>query len=207
MDERAARLPRQTPAGAILAGGRASRYGGVAKGLLECEGTCIIDRLIAEMNDAGITEIIILANDPEPYRSYGCDIVPDLRPGIGPLGGIQAGLTHYAGRRDAVLFVPCDLPGITANEMTLLMESFEAEDASIIVAEGNGFFWHSLCTVVHTGLLDQVSRAIENGKHSVHRLWRECGAVPVHFDDPDPFFNINTPDDFRCWQENHRRCE
>ena len=204
MNEKAARLPRHTPGGAILAGGRASRYGGVAKGLLQCAGTRIIDRLIAEMNDAGITEIIILANDPEHYRTCRCQVVPDLSPGIGPLGGIQAGLTHYAGRREAVLFVPCDLPAITANEMTLLMQSFEAQDASIIVAQDNDFFWHSLCTVVHTGLLDQVSRAIESGEHTVRRVWRECGAVPVHFDNPDPFFNINTPDDLRCWQENHR---
>jgi molybdopterin-guanine dinucleotide biosynthesis protein A len=171
-----------TVAGAILAGGRASRYGGTAKGLLECAaGIPIIEKLIGEMTAAGITEIIILANDPQPYRSCRCETVPDVRAGIGPLGGIKAALAHYAARREAVLFLPCDLPAITANEMTLLMQSFQAEEASIIVAEGNDFSRHSLCTVVHTGMLDQASRAIENGKHAVHRVWRECGALPNVF--------------------------
>jgi len=207
MNKRPDKPPMRTPRGAILAGGRASRYGGTAKGLLECGGVRIIDRLIAEMKSSGVAEIIIIANDPQPYRSCGREIVPDLRTGIGPLGGIEAGLAHYAARCDAVLFLPCDLPAITANEISLLMNAFDAEGAPIVVAEDEGFFWHSLCTVVHTGLLDRICKAIDNGKRSVHRVWREFGAVAVHFDDPAPFFNVNTPDDMRRWQENHRICK
>jgi len=194
-----------TVAGAVLAGGRASRYGGTAKGLLECAaGVSIIEKLIGEMTSAGINEIVILANDPEPYRFCRREIVPDLTSGIGPLGGIEAGLAHYAEWRDAVVFLPCDLPGITACEISVLKAAFCASDAGIVVAESADSFWQPLCTVVRTALLSDISKAIEKGERRVQQVWKDLGASAVRFDDPAAFFNVNTPDDMRRWQARDR---
>jgi len=53
---------------------------------------------------------------------------------------------------------------------------------------------------VHSELRETISRGIEDGWRSVHRLWRCLGAVSVHFPDGAPFLNINTPEDWAKWR-------
>ena len=193
-------------AGAILAGGRASRYDGAAKGLLEARpGVTIIGHLMEEMSAAGLGDVIIAANDPEPYRRFGVKVVPDLRPGGGPLAGIEAALTHYAGHCEAVLFCPCDLPGFTRREISALLSAYGESPGGVVAAETGDFFWQPLCSVVHNALLRDVTRAIDDGVRSVRELWRTFEAVPVHFEDETAFFNVNTPDDLARWREIQER--
>ena len=184
----------------ILAGGKARRLGGMAKGALEEGGVPIIERLIAELGRAGIEEVIIAANDPNPYRGYGRKIVADLRRDIGPLGGIEAALSYLKDRCDAVAFLPCDVPGITAAEIQVLIESFLAAGAPAVFAASGKNFWHPLCAVVHNGLLGGITAAIDGGERSVKEAWKRLGGLPVHFANEAAFFNINTPEDLEGWQ-------
>ena len=181
---------------AILAGGRATRLEGIHKALLEIEpGVTMLKKIAGELASCGAGEIIVLANDPKPYGKFGFQIVPDVTPGIGPLAGIEAGLSYYRGRHDAVLFVPCDMPGITAVELSALVRAFRESGKPVIYAETGDFFAHPLCAVVHIGSLDAVSDDIRRGVRKVSDVWRELGAAAVHFDDPAPFVNVNTPED------------
>ena len=188
-------------AGAVLAGGRALRYGGRPKGLLEITpGVTILERTLREMGAAGVAEIAISANDPEPYRRFGRAVVPDLRPGGGPLCGVEAVLARHRGRSDATLFLPCDLPGITRGEVSALAENFRRGEARVVVAETGLSFWHSLCIVVHNDVLDAVTRALDERRLRVRDLWRALGARPVPFEDAVPFFNVNAPEDLAQWR-------
>jgi molybdopterin-guanine dinucleotide biosynthesis protein A len=195
-------------AAGILAGGRASRFSGCAKGLLELPGgVSIIENALAAVAGAGIAPVTIIANDPEPYEHLGVEIVPDYRPGYGPLGGIEAALLHYAGRCEAVLVLPCDLPGITDREVCALRAAFaESRPPAVVAATGDGF-WHPLCAVARVDLLPAVSRALDAGRNGVYRLWRGVGAVPLCFDDAAPFFNVNTPADLDRWLLGERQPE
>ena len=97
--------------GVILAGGNANRLGGCAKGVIQVsKGFSIVEKLINEFLKTGIDTIVIAANDPAPYLHFGVEVISDIRPGIGPMGGIESGLMHFTGRFDAVMFVPCDMP-------------------------------------------------------------------------------------------------
>lgn len=187
---------------AVLSGGKALRYGGTAKGLIEvAPGVTILERMLGEIAAAGAEEVIILANDLGPYRSFGLPIVPDLRRGLGPIAGIEAGLAHYAGRSDAVLFLTCDLPGITSEEIRRLLFEFGGNRSGVVYAVSGPGFEQPLCCVVQTDMLAPVRRLIDEGKRKVKDIWRELGAVPLRFDDPEPFFNVNTPEDMKRWSE------
>jgi len=207
MDGSPNRTERDIAAG-ILAGGRACRFSGCAKGLLEVPGgVSIIENALAAVAAAGIAPVTILANDPEPYERLGVEIVPDRRPGLGPLGGIEAALFHYAGRCEAVLVLPCDLPGITDLDVCALRAAFaESRPPAVVAATGDGF-WHPLCAVARVDLLPAVSRALDAGRNGVYRLWRGVGAVPLYFDDAAPFFNVNTPADLDRWLLGERQPE
>lgn len=189
--------------GAILAGGLASRMGGLAKGMLEiAPHLTVAERLLEQFARAGIDEVIISTNDPQPYRPLGKVIVPDLRQGMGPLGGIEAALAWSLGaprRFDAVGFLPCDLPGITAREISALVEAFQGGQAPIFVAETGKSFCQALCCIVHNGILPDISARIDAGRRGVSAAWRSMNAEAVHFDDEAPFANINTLDDLENW--------
>ena len=188
-------------AGAILAGGNARRVGGVAKGVLKAGGgLSIVEHLINEMSYAGVSDNVIIANNPEPYQDYGVKIIADIREDIGPIGGIESGLVHFSGQSDAVMFVPCDLPNITAKEMLVLKETFVESEAPVVFAETPGFFWHPLCVVVHNGLIKQVSSAIDCGERKIREVWRRVKVVRVLFDDETAFFNVNSSKDIDQWR-------
>ena len=186
----------------VLAGGKGSRYGGVAKGLLELSpGVCILERTIAEIRSSGIERIAISANDADPYAAFGLTVIADLRPGLGPIGGIEAGLAHFRGEEyDAVLFLPCDLPGITRQEISTLISEFSESGARAVYAQDGSFFDHPICTVVHIDLLDDVTGLIDEGRRKIADVWARIGATPVTFEDAAPFYNVNTPADLARWK-------
>jgi molybdopterin-guanine dinucleotide biosynthesis protein A len=191
---------------AILAGGNASRLGGIAKGAIEvCSGVCIIERLIKELYAADINDIVIVANDSRPYRNCGVKIIPDIRTGCGPIGGVEAALVHFEGRCDAVMFVPCDMPNISYKELLALKEAFIETHKPVVFAKTTEFFWHPLCAVVHIGLKSTISAAIDSGQRTFRDLWYQMNAESVLFSGTEAFVNINDFADMENWQLALRR--
>src|SRR5690349_13843512 len=102
-------------AAAILAGGRASRFGGRDKGALLVDGRPILDRQIAELAAVvGLDRVLVVGVAPRA----GVRVVDDLVPGLGPLGGIHTALTLATEPKDAaadaVFVAACDMPFVTA---------------------------------------------------------------------------------------------
>lgn len=191
-------------AGAILAGGKATRMGGITKGALQTPGgMSILKHLIKEFQCADIKPIVILANDPQPYRDYGLKILKDVRSDFGPLAGIETALSYFEGQADAVMFAPCDMPNLSAKEMRLLKDAFVHSKSRIVCAETNDFFWHPLCAIVHNELLGQITSAMDNGQSAVGRQWKKLGAETLFFEDQTPFLNINTAADIRQWRKDN----
>ena len=186
---------------AILAGGNASRLDGVAKGTIEVQdGICIIEKQIKEIYSAHFKDIIIIANDSRPYRNCHVKIIPDIRPGYGPIGGIEAALVYFESQADAVMFVPCDMPSITANELLVLKETFVKMNNPVVFAKTTEFFWHPLCAIVHIGLKDTISAAINSGQRTIRDLWQQLHAQAILFPDTGAFLNINDFADLGRWK-------
>jgi hypothetical protein len=89
-------VPRGVSA-AILAGGRARRFGGADKASLIVGGARIIDRQLGAL-DTVADDIRIVANEPDRYATLGVRVIPDQIAGAGPLGGLHAALTGRARR-------------------------------------------------------------------------------------------------------------
>ena len=204
---------RNRIAGAILAGGLATRYGGTNKAALDLgDGRTLLEHISSELFAAGVGEVIVCASAAaaQAARAGGLNAVPDRREQLGPLAGIEAALSYYAGLSgkraaeppgDATVLLACDMPGITAREISALIEAFRQGQAAIVVAEMPDFSWQPLCSLVHNGILADVRAALDAGQLGVQRLWRRLGAVGVRFADDRPFFNVNTPEDMARWRE------
>ncbi|MCP4451745.1 MAG: molybdenum cofactor guanylyltransferase [Planctomycetes bacterium] len=178
---------------AILAGGQASRLNGLPKGTLQVDRhITIIDRQIHQCRKAGMHEVIIVANRSEPYKSFGVSIIGDNRTNAGPMAGIEAALAHYQDLAEAVLFVPCDLPFISAREFKTLEKSFLASRAQAVYAMTHGSVWHPLCAIAQCDLLTPVSHALTQGERKIRTIWRDVNAQAVPFTQDNAFFNVNT---------------
>jgi molybdopterin-guanine dinucleotide biosynthesis protein A len=190
----------QRIAGAILAGGKAQRMGGIAKGMLPAgESLSLIERLVVHLMRAGVDEIIIAANDDRPYTRIGCAIVPDGRIEAGPMAGIEAALGYFAGRYDAVLCLPCDMPSLSWKEMSALIAAFADTGGPVVFAQTEDSARHPLCAVVRADLRDEISAALDRAEFTVSELWSQLGGFALHFGDPKVFVNLNSPSDLDAW--------
>jgi molybdenum cofactor guanylyltransferase len=189
----------KTAAG-ILAGGRARRFNGIAKGMLrDRHDETIARRLELAIRQSGLEDIVLLTNDRLSYESLGIPILPDLRPGFGPLAAIESGLEHFASSRGAMLFVACDLPNLTTCEIRLLLDAFFNGKSEAVVAQTAEDKMQSLCMVLSVALRKQVTQHLDAGRRSVMEFLLEQRAETVVFEDARPFYNINTPEDWRHW--------
>ncbi len=183
-------------AAAILAGGKAIRYGGAHKGLLRLpDGATIIERLLRAVRAAGIGEVVICANEAEAYRHIPLPIIPDKTPEAGPLGGIEAALLHFGGRFHGVLILPCDLPALTERELSELLSSFSRDQGKVHFAAVAGGEDEPLVAVVPPAALERVQAALRAWDRRVGRLWAKLRAVRVPFPSAAPFLNVNSPEE------------
>lgn len=107
----------------ILAGGRASRLGGVPKSDIAIGGAPMLDRVVAACWDLGIGDLIVVGDLRCPYRT-----VCEEPPRSGPANGIWAGLEAISGQW--TLLLSCDIPFI-AGALPNLLAAKGAEGACI----------------------------------------------------------------------------
>jgi len=184
---------------AILAGGRARRFGGRDKSSLDVGGASILERQLAALRGVA-GRILVVAGNPARFQERGLDAVGDLVPGAASLGGIYTALAHAAG--DHVLVVACDLPFLTASFLRRLVAQARPADEAVVPRTVDG--WQPLCAVYSRRLAEPARREIEAGRLKIVDLLaaarvREIGPDAIAEDDPDGllFFNVNSPAD---WQ-------
>jgi len=184
-------------AAVILAGGRATRMGGGDKTLLPLAGKPVLQHVIQRL----ATQVPLLAvnanADPARFERFGLPVLADTVPGQpGPLAGVLAamgwaaelgcsGLVTVAGDTP---FVPADLVQrlVAAGPFALAASPDDAGDLRI----------HPTIGLWPVALSDSLHAALLRGERKVGLWARDNGAVTVRFDtQPDPFFNINTPED------------
>jgi acetylornithine deacetylase/succinyl-diaminopimelate desuccinylase-like protein/molybdopterin-guanine dinucleotide biosynthesis protein A len=190
------RIPDCT--GALIAGGRASRMGGVAKGLLRSGGVPIAARSLALFRELfGAT--LVVANDPAPYAVLGAPVVPDRIAGRGAPGGLHAALS--AAETEWVFAAGCDMPFLDGRAIAFLAER-RAGAPAVLVRFGDRLeplhaFWSRRC-------LPELERLLQAGEPSLRELAGAVGARVVdeaEWRRVDPegraFENANTPEDAR----------
>lgn len=116
----------------ILVGGEARRANGQEKYFFRYQGRTFIERLTETLRHV-VDEIILVARDPEQCRRFdrlsGVRCITDIRQGIGPIGGLHAGI--LAARGDLVFVSACDMPCIEAGVVSYLFDSVGSHDAAI----------------------------------------------------------------------------
>ncbi|MGE0440627.1 MAG: molybdenum cofactor guanylyltransferase [Gemmatimonadales bacterium] len=185
--------------GAILAGGRATRYGGEPKGLISIGGRRIIDRLAAECEAAFGAPPLLVANAPGAAAWIpGLTVVADVVAEAGALGGL---LTAVVAAPAPVVCVAWDMPFVTAALLRRLAEGLARADACLPESDGPRGV-EPLCAGYGQAADAAIRRAIGRGDlravgfHDGLRIERVPLAEIAGFGDPARlFFNVNRPED------------
>lgn len=166
---------------------------GKDKALLPYANTVLAERVAREVERAAGS--VALVGDPNRYRTLGRRVIPDLRPGNGPLGGIEAALT--ASTADWNLVVACDLPGVSACLLRRLLDEAENSGADCLAPVSPAGRVEPLCAVYHRRCLPVVTGILNRGIKKVRAMLAGLRVAYWRAPAGDWFENLNTTDDWK----------
>jgi molybdopterin-guanine dinucleotide biosynthesis protein A len=140
---------------AILAGGRATRFGGRDKSALLVDGQTILARQIIELS-ALTDDILLVGRHENSVAADGVRIVNDRIPNAGPLGGLDAALE--AARDDNVIVLACDMPYPDRDLFGYMLSLAENADIVVPLTERG---YHPLCAVYSRACAPWVARRLD----------------------------------------------
>jgi molybdenum cofactor guanylyltransferase len=187
--------------GAILAGGRARRLGGLNKAglILQPGGASVLDRQLARLRRV-VDRTIIIADDARRFSGAGVPVIPDLVSGCGALGAVYTAV-HAAGT-DWTLVVACDMPFVSERLLAHLVSVGSSVDIAIPrTAHG----YEPLCATYSRRSAQELRRLIDEQRFRLSDVTRipglnvrEVGKDELEAFGPEEvlFFNLNTPDDY-----------
>ena len=196
---------------AILAGGRATRFGGKPKGLEVVGGERILDRLVRVMTAAFDRPPLLVANAPEaPEWRPDLRVVPDVRPGLGSLGGIYTAVVEAPA---PVVCVAWDMPFVSESLLRRLADGLREHDACLPESGGRRGV-EPLCAAYGPACREAIAHSLDEGDLRAIAFHERIavGILPlsevVRFGDPELlFFNVNTTDDLALTDGMWRRLE
>jgi molybdopterin-guanine dinucleotide biosynthesis protein A len=194
---------REDVTGVILAGGRATRMGGVDKGLVPVNGKPMIQWVI-DLLRPQVAELLVNANrNLDRYREFGCRVIDDGdREFRGPLAGIASGMRAAA--TPYVAFAPCDSPLACGDLVPRLRAALEGEGARIAVAH-DGERLQPVFALLECSLLDDLMRYLDGGGRKIDRWYAEHGYASADFSDAAASFsNINAPEEKQALEDRLR---
>lgn len=173
--------------GAILAGGRSTRFGS-DKALAMIDGTTLIERNAAALARQ-VDRLVICGRDYPPYLG----LADRPRPDLGPLGGLAAAL-HFAVTCNfsAVLSLPVDALHVPGNLIDLLGKVGPTH-----------FREQHLIGVWPATVADALDAHLVAGNRSVRSWISACAATSVG--EPHPVGNANSHESLRRFLQCEKR--
>ncbi len=188
---------------AILAGGKASRFGGVDKSALVVGGARILDRQRAALGALeGLDEILLVGRSAAPS---GLRAIPDRVVDSGPLGGIHAALS--AARNPTLFVLACDMPFVSTALVAHLVALAAGAD---VVLPQTAAGYHPLCAVYDRACLEPIAKRLAERRLKVIDLLNDVRTRVVTAAELERFgdghhllSNVNTPLDHRALPGSH----
>jgi molybdenum cofactor guanylyltransferase len=206
--ERPATQPAIDLSAYVLAGGRSSRMG-TDKALLQLAGKPLIAHAVTKLRRI-TPHVHILSSNPA-LADYA-PLVPDLHPNTGPIGGIEAALTHSSS--DWNLILPVDVPFLPATFIEAWVRSTLADEYGVRIRlftiDGVP---QPTVLLIHREAAPYISEAIQCGDYKLFPVLEAAGrdlatgsgfSRGLVFRNGAPgagflsfwFANLNTPEDF-----------
>ncbi len=172
---------------AITAGGRSSRFG-ADKALALLHGRTLLSHVAGSLQDCPARLLIAPAGK---YVLDGWKVIPDTRPGEGPLAGLEAALRHTT--TGWLAFTGVDLPALTPDFWATLARA-RTPDALAVLPLDRERRPQPLAGLYRRELLERVTELLDGGERRLKLAVSPENSVLVNGLSP-ALRNVNTPDD------------
>jgi molybdopterin-guanine dinucleotide biosynthesis protein A len=190
-------------AAVVLAGGGATRLGGVAKPALPVGGRPLLLRVLDAAAGAS-TRVVVGPPELAALLPPGVTLTREHPPGGGPVAGVAAGVRVLPAAAAHVAVLSADLPFLTATVLSGLSAAVRGGVDAAVLLDGSGRpQW--LCSVWRRQGLERRLSAVGEpagvrvrdlvGDAAVRQVAVPAGAVPP------PWFDCDTEDDIRRAEE------
>jgi len=185
-------------AGYVLVGGNSSRMG-TDKAFLPGQFRYLTDDVAESVRSAAGS--VTLIGNPLRYHQLQYACLPDLRPGLGPLSGLEAALVSSSSKLNLVL--ACDMPAVGVSHLRVLIERAKTSKSHCIVTKDVTGKVHPLCAVYKKECLSVIQCRLDEKRLSLMGLLGEVSTG--YLDIPTVIENLNTPEDWSRWRSKERR--
>ncbi|MBS1952761.1 MAG: molybdenum cofactor guanylyltransferase [Cyanobacteria bacterium SZAS-4] len=180
----------------VLCGGKSRRMGR-PKAFLPFEGTTMVNHVLNQVRDL-FAEVFIVANEPDNYEDLGVDVVKDILPYRGPLGGILSGL--LVAKHEYTFVIACDMPFV---DKRLIREMTAARHGNDVVVLTHDMGVEPLLGLYSKNCIKPLEESLFAGNLSLQEFLSGLKAQPFEYDagssngeELPAFFNVNTPQDY-----------
>ncbi|HEY6527958.1 MAG TPA: molybdenum cofactor guanylyltransferase [Cellvibrionaceae bacterium] len=189
--------------GVILCGGASKRMG-VDKATLSYSGRALWQQA-AQALAPQVTQLAISiapSQQPDVFAPLPC--IVDTLVDAGPLAGIASAAASSLGRDyQWLVFTSCDTPLQPRDWVEQLMSACGGNPGIYYIChQGQHHYLHALW---HRSLLAPLEDFLHSGGRALKAFYAQVNAQSVHYSvpnlpsdsyQPDPFLNLNTPEDF-----------
>jgi molybdopterin-guanine dinucleotide biosynthesis protein A len=180
----------------VLAGGRSTRMGS-DKALLTVGKQTLLERAL--QTAAAVANQVFIAGSRDRYAQYG-DVVEDIFPDCGPLGGIHAALCIT--KTDLNLMLSVDTPSISSDFLCWLMQQARASSELMVVPDALGGL-QPLAAIYRRRLRAVAEEALKRGDYKIGHLFALATTRYISENEicaagfsPMLFRNVNTVEEY-----------
>ncbi|MBQ6593013.1 MAG: NTP transferase domain-containing protein [Solobacterium sp.] len=173
----------------ILAGGKASRMNGAAKGLLALGEYTFIERILHTVQ---LFDRIRISANTHDYDALGYPVIPDAVQDCGPMGALYTALMDAD--TEHVFTVPCDTPLLKRDTIVRMYRMLDDQDAVILRTAGR---IHPTIGIYRKRILPVVEKQVREKDYRMRSLLEKIRTAYCDTDNPWETMNINTPDDLK----------
>ena len=190
--------------GTVLAGGKAQRFGD-DKSQVKLGGKLLIDYILSEIKDE-FKEILVVSNSQINFeKSEKILLIEDFKKGLGPLGGVLSAMKWVKDNNKDYKWIstfPTDTPFFKRSILKKFLQNIKFEESKLFFIKSNNTR-HNIFGLWSIDLMDKLEEDLDRGERKVEMWANSIGVkiINMEFLNKDPFYNINTKEDFEKAKE------
>jgi molybdopterin-guanine dinucleotide biosynthesis protein A len=189
----------------VLAGGKSKRFG-QDKNQIKLGDKTLLEHVLSKINNKFEEILIVSSHNLEIKKSENITIIPDCFDDFGPLAGVLSSMKWIKENQKQYKWVatfPSDTPFFDISIIEEYKKRINMNDSSLYFIKSNNKR-HNIFGLWSIDLLDVLEDDLKNNNFRKVKDWADkigVKIIDIEVNEFDPFFNINTKEDFEKAKE------
>ena len=189
----------------VLAGGKSKRFG-EDKNQIKLGEKTLLEHVLSKINNKFEEILIVSSHNLKIKESENITIIPDCLDDFGPLAGVLSSMKWIKENQKQYKWIatfPSDTPFFETTIIEEYKKKININDSSLYFVKSNNKR-HNIFGLWSIDLLDILEDDLKNNNFRKVEDWADkigVKTIDIEVNEFDPFFNINTKEDFEKAKE------